>query len=83
MSTCPREEAEGFRRGGVAGAEDAVDELGGECELESRKGAFRVDVVTDYVGDVVYGCKVIVFGGFQGVCGDGGDGYGFEGGDEV
>lgn len=61
VGASPGEEPEGFGRGSVAGAENTVHELGGEGDVESVEGAFWVNVVPDYVGDVVYGGEVIVF----------------------
>lgn len=66
----PVEETEGFGAGIGAGAEDAVDELGVDGDAHLVECALHVDVTADDVGDVVDGCKVVVFGRFVAIdCG--------------
>lgn len=59
----PGEEAAGWGWGGSAGAENTVDEIGGEGrEAEAVEGALEVVVRADDVGDEVDGGEVVIGG---------------------
>ena len=56
----PVEEAKGLEWGGGAGAEDAVDEIGGDGDFEAVERTLEVEVFADDVRYVVHGGKVVV-----------------------